>query len=107
MAGIDQSQFFWLMLGTFVLLVIEGLFCITVTYNLLRVLIGLEVLIKGVTLFIIAMGYLSGHMALAQAIVITVIVIEVVVVVVAGGLIINAHDNFGDLDVRNIRGLKG
>ncbi len=38
-------------------------------------LIGVEIMIKGVTLLVIAAGYLSGHMALAQSIVITVIVI--------------------------------
>ena len=107
MTGIDQSQMFWLVLGTFAVLLTEGFFCVIVTHNLLRVLIGLEILIKGVTLFIIAMGYISGQMALAQAIVITVIVIEVVVVVVAGGLILGFNNEYDTLDARNARKLKG
>jgi len=101
------DQLFWLFFMTFVLLLIEGFYCVTVTFNLFRVLIGLEVLIKAVTLFVIAAGYLSGHLALAQSFVITIIVIEVVVVVVAAGIILGFFREFDSLNVRNARKMKG
>ena len=104
---IDFSQFFWLFFTFVVLLLIEGLYCILVTYNLMRVLIGLEILIKAVTLLIIVGGYLSGQMALAQTLVITVIVIEVVVVMVAAGIVLGFYREYDSLNVRNARNMKG
>jgi NADH-quinone oxidoreductase subunit K len=71
------------------------------------VLIGLEILIKAVTLLIVVAGYLSGQVALAQAIIITVIVIEVVVMVVAAGIVLGLHKEYDSLNVRNARNLKG
>jgi multisubunit Na+/H+ antiporter MnhC subunit len=104
---IDIPQTFWLYFAFFILLLIDGVWCMLATYNLLRMLIGLEILMKSVTFFLIVAGYLGHRMALAQAMVITVIVIEVVVVVVAAGVILGffrAHDS---LNVRNTRNLKG
>ena len=103
----DSSQIFWLFAAFVTLILIEGFYCVIVTYNLLRVLIGLEILIKGVTLLIILAGYLTGQMALAQAMVITVIVIEVVVVVVAAGIILGFFREYDSLNVRNARKMKG
>ncbi|MFA4967045.1 MAG: NADH-quinone oxidoreductase subunit K [Candidatus Margulisiibacteriota bacterium] len=105
--GIEMSQLFWIVLTFFILMLIEGFYCITMTYNLLRVLIGLEILIKAVTLFIIFAGYISGNMSLAQAVVITVIVIEVVVVVIATGIILGFFREYDSLNVRNARNMKG
>jgi multisubunit Na+/H+ antiporter MnhC subunit len=84
-----------------------GLYCLFLTHNLLRALIGIELLIKGVTLLIITVGYLTSHMALAQAIVITMIVIEVVFIVVATGVVIGIQKHNDSLDIRKLRNLKG
>lgn len=105
--GADVTTLFWLFLTFVALLVISGVYCFLVTYNLLRMLIGLEIMIKGVTLLIIVAGYLSGRMALAQSIVITVIVIEVVVMVVAAGIILGFFNLYDSLNVKNARNLKG
>ena len=50
-----------------ILLLITGFYCLIMTYNLVRALIGLEILTKSVTLFIILAGYVTDRMALAQA----------------------------------------
>jgi multisubunit Na+/H+ antiporter MnhC subunit len=107
MTGLETTQFFWLYASFSILLLIAGFYCILMTYNLFRVLIGLEILIKGVTLFLIAAGYISGHGALSQGIVITVIVIEVVVVIVAAGIVLGFQHEFDSLNVKNTRNLKG
>ena len=103
----DIPQTFWFYVIFVVLLLVDGLWCMLATQNLMRIVIGLEILMKSVTFFLIVAGYLSHRMALAQAMVITVIVIEVVVVVIAAGVILGffrAHDS---LNVRNTRELKG
>ncbi len=104
---IEIPQSFWLYFVFFALLAFEGLFCLLATRNFLRVLIGVEILMKSVTFLLIVAGFLSGRMALAQAMVITVIVIEVVVVVVFAGVILGFFRKHDSLDTRNARRMKG
>jgi NADH:ubiquinone oxidoreductase subunit K len=100
-------QFMW-SYGVFAgILLVIGIYCILATTNLIRALIGLEVLIKAATLLIIVAGYLSKHIALAQSLVITLIVIEVVIMTVAAGIILGIHRHTNSLEVKDIRNLKG
>jgi NADH:ubiquinone oxidoreductase subunit K len=107
MITIEIPQSFWLYFIFFVLLLIDGLWMVLATYNLMRILIGLEVLMKSVTFFLIVAGYFSHRLGLAQALVISVIVIEVVMVVIAAGVIIGFFRTHDSLNVRNTRILKG
>jgi multisubunit Na+/H+ antiporter MnhC subunit len=54
---------------------------------------------------VIVAGSVTGHTALAQAIVITLIVIEVVLVTVAAGVIIGIWRYHDALDTRKIRNI--
>jgi len=103
----ETWRLFWFFGPFIVMLFIIGLYYMLVTYNLIRVLIGLELLIKAVTLLIVAVGYISGYTALTQALVITMIVIEVVVMVVAMGVVIGIRSHTGSLDTRKVSDLKG
>lgn len=92
---------------TIVLLLIPGLYCILVSRDLIRILIGVELLMKPVTLLLIVAGYVTGRTGLAESLVITLIVIEVVVVTVAAGIIIGTFKRTGSLDVRELQTMKG
>jgi len=85
-----------------VLLYIIGFYYLITTRNLIRILIALEVLTKGLTLTLIYVGKLTGQMATAQSMVITLIIIEVVVMAVAAGIIVNIFNHTDSLDVREI-----
>lgn len=98
---------FWPYCIFVILLFIIGLYCILATYNLIRILIGIELLIKAVTLLLIVVGYINGHTALMQALVITLVLIEVVSMVIAAGIIIGLYRHNNSLDTRNLRTLKG
>jgi len=89
------------------LLIIAGCYCLIRTYHLLKIIIGIEVVMKAVTLFFTYAGYVNGHIDLAQAFVIISIVIEVVVAVVAAGIAINLYRKYGSMDIRNLMKLKG
>jgi multisubunit Na+/H+ antiporter MnhC subunit len=89
------------------LLIISGAYCIMRTYHMLKIIIGMEIAMKAVTMFIILAGYISGNMDLAQSFVITVIVVEVVVAVVAAGIAVSLYKKYGSMDIRNLRKLKG
>jgi multisubunit Na+/H+ antiporter MnhC subunit len=87
---------------TVVLLYIIGFYYLITTRNLIRILIALEVLTKGLTLTLIYVGKITGQMAIAQSMVITLIIIEVVILAVAAGIIINIFNHTDSLDVRKI-----
>ncbi|MFH0801941.1 MAG: NADH-quinone oxidoreductase subunit K [bacterium] len=99
--------FFWQFIIFIILLFVTGIYCIMVTRNFIRVLIGLEILTKAVTLLIVLAGFATGHIALAQAYVVTLIVIEVVVIAVAAGIVIGVFRVNKSLDVTKLRNLKG
>jgi multisubunit Na+/H+ antiporter MnhC subunit len=105
--GGEVTQFFWVFSVAIALVLIAGFYCLLLTFNLIRALIGLELLTKGMTLFIILAGYVTGHTGLAQAMAITLIVIEVVVIVVAVGIILGVFRHNRSIDARLIRNIKG
>lgn len=98
---------FW-QFGIFIILIsICGIYCILATFNLVRALIGFEILIKAATLLITLAGYLTGCMGLAQSLIITLIVIEVVMMVVAGGVVLWLFRHHQTIDTRKLSELKG
>jgi NADH-quinone oxidoreductase subunit K len=103
----SMMHVFWTFGLFIIMLFVIGIYCAIVTHNLIRVLIGLEIIMKGVTLLIIVGGYISGHQAIAQSMVITLIVIEAVMITVAVGIIFGIRDYNNSTDTRRIRRLKG
>ena len=103
----SSAAFLELSLVLAALVALTGAYCILVSRNLIRILIGLELLTKAVTLLIGLAGYVTGRTAEAQAFILTLIVIEVVVIAVAAGIVIGAYRRTGDLDARGLQNLKG
>jgi multisubunit Na+/H+ antiporter MnhC subunit len=84
-----------------------GAYYVLVAHNLVRTIIGLELITKALTLAIILAGHLTGRVGLAQALAITLIVVEVVVMVVAVGIVLAVHKEKGGVDTRSLRNVKG
>lgn len=102
-----MSIFFAILIVTVVLVLGIGAYSLIVTRNLMRILLSVEILMKGATLLLIGAGYITGDMASAQAFVITVIVIEVVLLVVATGIVLGVYKANGTLNTRELNNLKG
>ncbi|MDR1726998.1 MAG: NADH-quinone oxidoreductase subunit K [Acidobacteriota bacterium] len=102
-----MENLFWFLTSFVALLFIIGLYALLATRNLLRILIGMEILTKGVTLLLIAAGFLAGRQNAMQPIVITMIVVEVVIIAVAAGIVIASYRNNKTISVRALRNLKG
>jgi NADH-quinone oxidoreductase subunit K len=88
-------------------LVFTGVYCMLVSRNLLRLLIGVEIISKGVLLALVSAGQAVGRMGAAQGFAITAIAVEVVVVAVALGLVVRAYGAHGSLDVWKLNNLRG
>lgn len=104
---IQSPQLFWISALFFGLLSLAALYCILVSGNLVRILIGVELLTKAVTLLLVTSGFVTSRTALAQALVITLILVEVVVIAVAAGIIIASFRRTASIGVRNLSTLKG
>ena len=79
-----------------------GLACLVARQNLIKLVIGLEFLGKGVSLLFVLGGYLAGDVGLSQAVVFTLIAIEAVVAGVALALVIRAKGVWKTLDSSSI-----
>ncbi len=100
-----NAAYLLLLIG--VLMILAGCWCLIRTLHMLKITIGIEVAMKGVTLLLVLAGKVSGRVALSETFVITIIVLEVVVAVVGTGTAVGLFRKYGSMDVRNLSRLKG
>jgi NADH:ubiquinone oxidoreductase subunit K len=99
---------FWILnMGAAALLIGLGIYCLLTMKNTVKLLIGVEVIAKGVTLAFIATGWTKSNLLLAQSLVISVIVVDVAVIATALAIIISINRHTQSLDVRKLTKLKG
>ncbi len=93
------------LLGAAGALFATGLVALMARQNLIKMVIGLELLGKGVSLVFVTAGYLSpdpNGVGTSQAVVFTLIIIEAVVAAVALALVILAKRTWKTLDMATI-----
>ncbi len=83
-----------------------GLLGLLVTRNLIKVVVGLQVLVKGALLALLLAGRLSGQVQTGQALALTVIVADTIVSVVALALAVQVRRQFGTLDLQALSTLR-
>ncbi len=77
-----------------------------VSRNLMKIVVGLQLAVKGAMLAFILSGRLNGKIDLAQSLALTVIVTDTVVAVVALALVVQVRRKFGTLDIKAISTLR-
>jgi NADH:ubiquinone oxidoreductase subunit K len=98
----------WLVcMGLAGLLFFIGFYCLLTMRNIIKLLIGVEIIAKGITLALIVTGFEKGNRQLAQALTVTFIVVEVSVVATALAIIMNIHRYNKNLDIRTLNKLRG
>lgn len=90
-----------------VLLLVIGLYILLASKNLLRMLIGFEIMSKSVTLGILTAGSVNGRMVLTQTLAITVIVVEVVFIAIALAILMLVYRRKQSISVGKLTDLKG
>jgi NADH-quinone oxidoreductase subunit K len=99
---------FWILNMAFVaLLFLIGVYCLLTMKNLIRLLIGIEIISKGVLLALIATGYEKQNILTSQSLAVSFIVVEVCLMATALAVIINIHRHTKTLDIKNLTNLKG
>lgn len=89
------------------LVFLTGLFMLFTYRNLLRIVLAVEVLAKGVTLIILAAGVYRNALALTQSMLVTFIIVETVLAAVLLAIIVICQRTNGSLDIRSLAKLKG
>lgn len=84
-----------------------GFYGLLITRNLIKVVMVLQILVKGVILSLVLAGRLSGNIGLGISTAATVIVADTIVAVVGLALAVQVRRRFGTLDVRKISTLRG
>lgn len=105
-------------------LIALGLYCIITKHNLIKIVLGMGIIDYGVNLLIISIGYVPGGTApiftqgeitaasyfvdpIPQALTLTSIVIGACVTAMCLALVIRLEEQYGTLDTREIRSLRG
>jgi NADH-quinone oxidoreductase subunit K len=97
--------------GLTILVVILGLvgigfFALATSRNLIKIIIGLQILVKGALLAFVLAGRVSGNINLGQSLALTVIVVDTVVAVIALALTVQVKRRFGSLDPKDLTTLR-
>jgi NADH-quinone oxidoreductase subunit K len=77
-----------------------GLYGLLMVRNLIRVVIALQILVKGAMLALVVAGKMVGQVQLAQSMALTVIVADTIVAVVALAMAVQVRRCFGTLDIK-------
>lgn len=83
-----------------------GLVGLLVTRNLIKIVVGLQILVKGAMVALVLAGKLSGQVQTAQTLALTVIVADTIVSVVALALAVQVRRQFGTLDLQALSTLR-
>ena len=94
------------LLLTALMLVGIGIYGLLMLRNLIRLVIALQILIKGVAVALVAAGIASGQVNLGQSLAVTVIFVDTIVAVIGLALAIQVQRQFGTLDAARLAKLK-
>lgn len=83
-----------------------GLYCLLITRNLIKVVIALQLIVKGAVLAFILAGNMTGQLNLAQSMALTIIVADTIVAVVGLALAVQIRLKTGNLDIKSLSSLK-
>lgn len=77
-----------------------GLYALLVARNLIKVIVALQIMVKGAILAMIAAGQAAGEPLVGESMALTVIVADTIVAVVGLALAVQVRRRFGTLDVK-------
>jgi len=84
-----------------------GLYGLLITRNLIKIVMVLQLLVKGAVLALMLAGKVSGQVGIGQSLAATVIVADTMVAVVALAIAIQIRRRFNTLDTVEVSTLKG
>jgi multisubunit Na+/H+ antiporter MnhC subunit len=96
-----------LLLSCGILVMMLGVYMLILYRNLLRLIIAVEIVAKGVTLVFLAAGVYRQEIGFIQSLIVTFIIVETVLAAIMLALAVRAQKIYGSLDIRNLSKLRG
>ncbi len=87
-------------------LVVIGLYGLLAVRNLIKVVVALQILVKGAVLALILAGSYNSQVNLGQSLALTVIVADTIVAVIGLALAVQVRRHFGTLDMKSLTNLR-
>ena len=84
-----------------------GFYALLASRNLIKVVIGLQLLVKGAVLALVLAGTANGQLQVAQSLAVTVIVADTIVAVIGMALAVQVRRRTGSMDVKRLSTLRG
>ena len=83
-----------------------GFYGLLMTRNLIKVVVALQLLVKGAIVALVLAGRLNGQVNLGQSMALTVIVADTIVAVIGMALAVQVRRHLGSLDLKNLTSLR-
>lgn len=83
-----------------------GLYALLISRHLIKIIIGLQIMVKSAILAIVIAGDAAGQIEMAQSIALTVIVVDTIVAVLALALTVQIKRRTGKLDTLDLSRLR-
>ncbi len=95
-----------IVLLSIVCLVGIGFYALLVLRNMIKVIVALQLMVKGTMLAMTLAGKMTGQVALGQSLALTVIIADTIVAVIGLSLAVQVRHHFGTLDVNSLTNLR-
>lgn len=89
------------------LLLSSGFYGLMVARNLLKILVALQLMVKGAAVMLVVAGKLNGQLALGQSLAITLVVADTMAVVIGLALVVQVKARTGTLQIDEVINLEG
>ncbi len=83
-----------------------ALYALLITRNLIKVVVGLQILVKAAILALVVAGKVNGKIDISQSLALTVIVADTIVAVIGLALAVQVRRRFGTLDIQALTTLR-
>lgn len=83
-----------------------GLYGLLTQRNLIKMVVALQVLVKGPLLALVVAGRLAGQTDLGQSMAMTFLVVDTIVAVITLALVVQIRKWFGTLDIKDLTTLR-
>ena len=83
-----------------------GFYGLLISRNLIKVVVSLQILVKGAMVALVLAGNLSGKTNIGQSLALTVVVADTIVAVIGLSLAVQVRRHFGTLDIKSLTTLR-
>lgn len=83
-----------------------GLYGLITQRNLIKLVVALQVLVKGSLLGLVVAGRMAGQTGLGQSMALTFLVVDTIVAVITLALVVQIRKRFGTLDIKDLTTLR-